>query len=153
MKKIITTALCWIFVSGIAFAEEGMWLPEQLPELTTELNEVGLNINTRQWADLTGFPMGAIISLGGCSASFVSPKGLLITNHHCVFDSIQFNSTAENNLIEKGFTSPLNLKMLRNRLPGIYLKASWVMTDTRKLIKERNRSLRNVKGIPVTSVR
>ena len=38
--------------------------------------------------------MGAIVSLGGCSASFVSPDGLIVTNNHCVQGSLQYNSTA-----------------------------------------------------------
>ena len=50
------------------------------------------------FADLTGQPMGAIVSLGGCSASFVSPDGLIVTNHHCVQGALQFNSTPQRNL-------------------------------------------------------
>jgi Peptidase S46 len=38
--------------------------------------------------------MSAIVSLDGCSASFVSPQGLIVTSHHCAYDSIQRNSTA-----------------------------------------------------------
>ena len=47
--------------------------------------------------------MGAIVSLGGCTASFVSPKGLIATNHHCVYGSVQYNSTEDNNLLVDGF--------------------------------------------------
>jgi len=47
--------------------------------------------------------MGAVVSLGGCSASFVSPEGLVITNHHCARGSVQYNSTAENNYLANGF--------------------------------------------------
>jgi len=47
--------------------------------------------------------MNAVISLGGCSASFVSPKGLVVTNHHCAYGSILHNSTPENNLLKDGF--------------------------------------------------
>jgi hypothetical protein len=53
--------------------------------------------------DLTSHPMNAVISLGGCTASFVSPEGLAVTNHHCAYGSIQHNSTEDNNLLEKGF--------------------------------------------------
>jgi hypothetical protein len=103
MKKLTTVVICWIFVSGIAFAEEGMWPPEQLPELAMELKALGLELDPQQMADLTEYPMNTLVSLGDCSASFVSPSGLVITNHHCAYGSIQFNSTAGNNLIEKGF--------------------------------------------------
>ena len=50
--------------------------------------------------------MGAVVALGGCTASFVSPNGLVVTNHHCAYGAIQLNSTAENNLIKNGFNAP-----------------------------------------------
>ena len=45
------------------------------------------------FTDLTGHPMGAIVWLGGCTASFVSPDGLIATNHHCAAGALQYNST------------------------------------------------------------
>jgi hypothetical protein len=54
-------------------------------------------------ADLTKPPMSAVVSIGGCTASFVSPQGLVVTNHHCALGAIQLNSTAERNLIQDGF--------------------------------------------------
>lgn len=86
-----------------AVADEGMWQPHQLPALENILKEKGLEINPKNISKLTEFPMNAVVSLGGCTASFVSPKGLVITNHHCAYGSIQHNSTADNNLIQKGF--------------------------------------------------
>ncbi|MCA9684938.1 MAG: S46 family peptidase, partial [Myxococcales bacterium] len=49
------------------------------------------------------FPLGAIVSLGGCSASFVSPDGLIITNHHCVTRALARNSKKGENLLVDGF--------------------------------------------------
>ena len=88
-----------------ANADEGMWVPQQLPEIAGPLKKAGLKLDPKQLADLTGDPMGAVVSLGGCTASFVSPQGLVVTNHHCAAGAIQLNSTAENNLLEKGFNA------------------------------------------------
>ncbi|MEP1422661.1 MAG: S46 family peptidase [Erythrobacter sp.] len=90
-------------LSAPATAKEGMFTPEQLPDIADQLKEAGLELDPSDLTDLTGFPMGAVVSLGGCSASFVSPEGLVVTNHHCARGSVQFNSTAENNYLENGF--------------------------------------------------
>ncbi|MEO1014920.1 MAG: S46 family peptidase [Pseudomonadota bacterium] len=80
-----------------------MFTPEQAPEIAADLRKAGLRLNPRALSDLTAFPMGAVISLGGCTASFVSETGLVVTNHHCARGSVQFNSTPENNYLEDGF--------------------------------------------------
>ncbi|MBN8717615.1 MAG: S46 family peptidase [Stenotrophomonas sp.] len=83
-----------------------MWVPQQLPEIAGPLKQAGLKLDPKQLADLTGDPMGAVVSLGGCTGSFVSPNGLVATNHHCAYGAIQLNSTAEKNLIKDGFNAP-----------------------------------------------
>jgi len=90
----------------VAHAAEGMWVPQQLPEIAGPLQKAGLKLSAEQLADLTGDPMGAVVALGGCTASFVSPQGLVVTNHHCAYGAIQLNSTAEKNLIKDGFNAP-----------------------------------------------
>jgi hypothetical protein len=80
-----------------AHADEGMWLPEQLPEIGPAWQERGLELPPEALSDPLEAPLGAIASLGFCSASFVSPDGLLFTNHHCVEGYLQFNSSAEAN--------------------------------------------------------
>ncbi|TNJ33436.1 S46 family peptidase [Arenimonas terrae] len=92
-------------LSLAAQAKEGMWVPQQLPEIAGPLAQAGLELDPKQLADLTGNPMGAVVALGGCTASFVSPDGLVVTNHHCAYGAIQLNSTAERNLMTDGFNA------------------------------------------------
>jgi hypothetical protein len=92
-----------IFFTVAASGDDGMWMPQQIPAVADELKKLGLQIDPKQFADLTGFPMGAIVSIGGCSASFVSPEGLLATNHHCVAGALQYNSTEQKNILRDGF--------------------------------------------------
>ncbi|WP_269790303.1 S46 family peptidase [Stenotrophomonas sp. Iso1] len=103
--------LAFSIVAGLGLAQaaqaaEGMWVPQQLPEIAGPLKQAGLKLDPQQLANLTGDPMGAVVALGGCTASFVSPQGLVVTNHHCAYGSIQLNSTAEKNLIKDGFNAP-----------------------------------------------
>lgn len=81
----------------------GMWMPSQLAEQADTLKELGVQIDPRRLADPTQHPLDAIVSLGGCSASFVSNTGLLITNHHCVTGALQYNSTPDENLLRDGY--------------------------------------------------
>ena len=104
-KTMLATgiAVATMGLSLAVHAGEGMWVPQQLPEIAGPLKKAGLKLDPKQLADLTGDPMGAVVSLGGCTASFVSPQGLVATNHHCAYGAIQLNSTAEKNLIVDGF--------------------------------------------------
>ncbi len=89
--------------TGSLLANEGMWMPSQIPQLRAQLEALGFKGDAKAFADLTSFPMGAIVSLGGCSASFVSAEGLIVTNHHCVQAALQFNSRPNRNLMVDGF--------------------------------------------------
>lgn len=102
--RILFFAALLGFASTI-LADEGMWQPHQLKDLRHQLKAKGLNLNPRKMGDLNQFPMNAIISLGGCTASFVSQQGLVLTNHHCAYGSIQYNSTEDNNLLNTGFVA------------------------------------------------
>ncbi len=100
--KIVLFASLLLPVSALR-ADEGMWMPQQIPELSARLKGMGFRGDAKAFADLTGQPMGAVVSLGGCSASFVSPEGLIVTNHHCVTGGLQFNSTPQRNLLKDGY--------------------------------------------------
>jgi hypothetical protein len=83
----------------------GMWMPSQLSDEAhvKNLQKLGLAFDPLALSKPTEFPLGAVISLGGCSASFVSEHGLIVTNHHCVTGALNYNSKAGNNLHDTGF--------------------------------------------------
>jgi hypothetical protein len=103
------------------FADEGMWMPQQMPSL----RDTGIQLDLNRFSDLTGDPLGAVISLGGCTASFVSPDGLIVTNHHCAFGAIQHNSSPERDLITNGFLA----KTREEELPAAPGQKVWVTTN------------------------
>eukprot|EP01133_Synstelium_polycarpum_P020579 gene20579-24714_t len=109
---VLPVALMGAFAG--AHADEGQWQPHQLPQLKAELKRVGIEIPAEKLADLSKHPMSAIVSLGGCSAAFVSDAGLVVTNHHCAYGAIQRNSTPEHNYITNGFLA----KTRAGELPG-----------------------------------
>ncbi len=96
--------LWWMVTAAIA--AEGMWLPEQVPAVAPAFADKGLRLDPAALADPLGDPLGAIVSLGGCSASFVSADGLVATNHHCVEGYLQYLSTPEINRHQDGFVAP-----------------------------------------------
>jgi len=103
--RILPAALAVALLSTAASADEGMWEPKQMPELATQLKARGLQMNPEDLSNLAAKPLDAVISLGGCTASFVSPRGLVVTNHHCAYGTIQYNSTPERDLLADGFVA------------------------------------------------
>lgn len=81
----------------------GMWMPHQVKVHAAKLKELGLAIDPAELADPTSGVLSAVVSLGGCSASFISPEGLIATNHHCATGALQHNSTPTANLLKDGF--------------------------------------------------
>ncbi|MGX9773779.1 S46 family peptidase [Janthinobacterium aestuarii] len=114
MFKTIVLPVALLGAFAGAHADEGQWQPHQLPQLKAELKRVGIEIPAEKLADLSKHPMSAIVSLGGCSAAFVSDAGLVVTNHHCAYGAVQRNSTPEHNYITNGFLA----KTRAAELPG-----------------------------------
>ena len=103
MKRLGVSFSLVVVLAAQGAADEGMWRPGQLPAIEGRLTELGLEIDTAGLTGLTEHPMNAVISLGGCTASFVSPEGLVVTNYHCVKGALQYNSSEEHNLLRDGF--------------------------------------------------
>ena len=86
--------------AGATAADEGMWTFDNFPrELVRE--RYGVSIDDA-WLERVRV---AIVRLSGCTASFVSADGLILTNHHCVTSCLAQNSTREQSLIDAGFVA------------------------------------------------
>ncbi|MEG3193970.1 S46 family peptidase, partial [Lysobacter sp. D1-1-M9] len=96
--RLIAVSLS-LALAASANANEGMWMPSQLPEIAAELREAGFEGDPDDLADLTRAPMNAVVRVGGGTGAFVSGEGLVLTNHHVAFGVIQYNSSAERDLI------------------------------------------------------
>ncbi len=84
-----------------ALADEGMWTFDNFPSALVR-ERYGVDIDGA-WLDRV---RRGTVRLAGCTASFVSPDGLLLTNHHCVASCLAQNSTRESSLLETGFIAP-----------------------------------------------
>ena len=100
MKKTFLLVLALAF--GLAQAEEGMWLLDQLDQLNLKKEGLKIPAEAVYSSEKTSLK-DAIVWLGGCTASFVSPDGLIVTNHHCAYGALQKASTEEKDYITDGF--------------------------------------------------
>jgi len=109
MKSLKVTLLL-VFVtllSLFAKADEGMWLPLLVNTYNINtMHQMGLKLTADQIYSVNQACLkDAIVSLdhGGCTGSIISPKGLLITNHHCGYEAIAEESSVGNDFLTDGF--------------------------------------------------
>jgi hypothetical protein len=88
-----------------AFSEEGMFLPDAIASLPFDkLAKRGLKLKATDLYDPNGVSIkDAVVIVDGGTGEFVSPEGLLLTNHHVAFDALVSASSATNNYGDKGF--------------------------------------------------
>jgi hypothetical protein len=109
MRRVMFVICLVALVAGLfaapLHADEGMWPLFSLNQLNFDtLAARGLKLQPGQIYSPDGSGLwGAVVQIGGGSGSFVSPKGLVVTNHHVAFGAIQSQSTAEKNYIDSGF--------------------------------------------------
>ncbi|HEY0179032.1 MAG TPA: S46 family peptidase, partial [Dokdonella sp.] len=99
MKKFCLALLLTALSSAAAFAGEGMWTPDNLPRAEIQA-KYGFTPDAK-WVEHV--QKAALRLAGGCSGSFVSPHGLVLTNHHCVNSCVQQLSSADRDFIKTGF--------------------------------------------------
>jgi hypothetical protein len=116
-----------INIAAAASAAEGMWLPSQTRAIARPMRDAGLQMDPVALGDLGRPPLTAIVSLGGCSAAFLSPEGLIATNHHCVYGSIQYNSKPGRDYLTDGFLAA----GLEDELPAAPGSRAYVIEDLR----------------------
>ena len=142
MHKHLFAAALLAALPMAALADEGMWQPHQLPKLADTLKAKGLELDPAKLTELTAWPMNAVISLGGCTASFVSPQGLVVTNHHCAYGTIQYNSTPEKNILRDGFLA----RNFGEELPAAPGSRVYVTVDVKDVTAEVNEAAGKTSG-------
>ena len=102
MKLSLTALLMLLAAVNVAGAEEGMYPISEVGRLG--LAKQGLKLTPEEIfnADRTCLVDG-ICKVNGCTGSFVSPRGLIITNHHCAYRAIQSSSSTANDYLRDGF--------------------------------------------------
>lgn len=107
LLSLVLTFAVTLSSFSFAFArmDEGMYTPDRIASLGSMLKKRGLKIKPEEIYNPNGGGLSeAVIQLSvGCTAEFVSPDGLILTNHHCGFDAVSSASTPEKDLIELGF--------------------------------------------------
>lgn len=98
MRRLVSIALACAAVVGSARADEGMWTYDNFPSAVVR-EKFGANID-QPWLDRV---RQATVRLAGCTASFVSQDGLILTNHHCITTCLAENSSKDKSLLEDGF--------------------------------------------------
>ena len=100
---IVATAC--VMMQNFAWAQGGMWLPQEIKSQETEMSALGSKLTAEQLYNVEKPSIkDAIVHFdNGCTAEIVSNQGLILTNHHCGYDNIQSHSTVENDLLKKGF--------------------------------------------------
>ncbi len=108
--KLFRLSLLLVFVTILNFfasADEGMWLPGLISKYNiSAMQQAGLKLTADQIYNLNqACVKDAIVSLdyGGCTGSIISPKGLLITNHHCGYEAIAEQSSVGSDFLTDGF--------------------------------------------------
>ena len=133
MKRILVFALALMAMMGRVYADEGMWLPMFVERLNyVDMQKMGLQLTPEELYSINHNSLkDAIVGLGNgpkptgffCTGEIVSEKGLLFTNHHCGYSSIQKLSSVEHDYLHDGFWA----KNYSEELPAADMTASFLI--------------------------
>ena len=104
IKRLLLCAMAG-FVIATTFADEGMWLPNHIKERIKDMRKMGFKLKADDIysADKPSLKDAVVQFGGGCTGEFVSEQGLLLTNHHCGYSSIQKLSSVEHDYLTNGY--------------------------------------------------
>ncbi len=129
-NAVLALAIATVIVTQGAFADEGMWTPDNLP-LAQLKQKFGFTPDAH-WAEHA--QRAALRLAGGCSGSFVSPTGLVLTNHHCARSCVEQLSTAEKDIVKAGFFAKENKDEIK--CPEIELNRLDTITHVTDRVKQ-----------------
>ena len=155
MKRLI---LFLLTVSSLVFADEGMYPISEIHKLN--LKKLGFLIDQKTLYNPNGVSLiDAIVQVGGCTGSFISKDGLVITNHHCAFGAVQAISSKEKDYITDGFLAPTRAEEVSARGMTIRITESYKDVSSEVLsvvspgmaLAERTRAIeKKMRGCPIS---
>jgi hypothetical protein len=115
--------LCFFLVFQLTAQQGGMWIPSLLEGMNeSEMQSLGSKLTAKDIYDVNNSSLKDAIGHfnGGCTSEVISPKGLLLTNHHCGYSQIQSHSSLENDYIKNGFWAQNFEEEIPN--PGLFVE-------------------------------
>ncbi len=106
MKKLFTILSIGLLLNFSVKADEGMWLLPLIQQLNIEkMQQMGCELSAEEIYSInsTSLKDAIVIFGGGCTGEIISDKGLILTNHHCGYPSIQKHSTVDHDYLKDGF--------------------------------------------------
>ena len=140
MKKKFLMLLAFACCFGGVKADEGMWMLSHVsPKSMKVMKDLGLEMSKKELYNTKGTSLkDAVVSFGGfCTGVIVSPDGLVFTNHHCGFSSIQALATPENDILKNGFVARTQAEELPAN--GLYVR---ILQRTDDVTKRVDKALR-----------
>jgi hypothetical protein len=151
-KTILSVIVVMALFQARVLADEGLWLLCLVEQVNMdEMSELGLQLTAEQIYSINHASLKDAVGVldgGSCTAELVSPEGLLLTNHHCGYDEIQFHSSVEHDYLKNGFWAMTREEELPN--PGktiTFLVRMEEVTDqiVPELSEEMDQQIRNTK--------
>jgi Peptidase S46 len=106
MKKLfIILLIAGLSITQKTLADEGMWLPHLISKNMEELHKLGCQLTAEDIYSINKSSLkDAVVNFGNfCTGEMISAEGLLLTNHHCGFSSVQSQSSVEKDYLSNGF--------------------------------------------------
>lgn len=139
----IIRIIALLFLIQVQAQQGGMWIPSMLKGMNeNEIKALGGKLTAEQIYSINQSSMKDAVPQfdGGCTAEVISPKGLILTNHHCGYDNIQNHSTVEHDYLANGFWAYKMEDELAN--PGV------VVTFVVKIDDVTNKVFEGVNSLP-----
>ncbi|MCI1640390.1 MAG: S46 family peptidase [Bacteroidales bacterium] len=147
MKKIFCLFLSLAVLFTSARADEGMWLLPLIQKMNAKtMKDMGCKLTPEEIYSINNSSLkDAVVQFGGgCTGEIISAEGLLVTNHHCGYSSIQKLSSEDHNYLEDGYWAMESSEEIP--VPGLTVTFLQKMTDvTGMLSKLRKESLKQYK--------
>ncbi len=138
IKKYLVAALAAAF-TFTAQADEGMWLLQLLKEQNSIdlMKKQGLKLEADDIYNPNGVSLKDAVGIfgGGCTGEIISPEGLILTNHHCGYSSIQQHSSVEHDYLTDGFWAMSRAEELPT--PGLKFRFVHRIVDITDLVNAK----------------